>query len=637
MKRTSKSTGSTAPKGKHSSDSTSPLEKRTAVKKSANRALLYGIALSIPILFFVLIELVLRFIGFGQSTPLFITNPANPAYSLARPDVMNRYFPFSAHKPNVTMETDFFLAQKPENGLRIVVQGGSTAAGFPYGLGASLSGLLEQRLRQSWPEHHVEVINTAMSAVNSHTLLDLSDEIIALQPDMILIYAGHNEFLGILGASSNFTSSNSYWFTRVKIALKDYRLFQLMQYLYASFQSYGQHNKALKNSNNSINSMTNESRGTMMAQVAKNQNIQMDSPVYKQGLQQFESNMRALLAKYQAAGVPVFIAKIASNYKDQSPLKSIEQTKEERELINNIEAFVTQDGAQNSQQLSSELARASDKLTSSQSAKTHFEFAHLSESLAHKQQASESTDALYLAQKHYELAIAHDLLKFRAPVAINQAIETLASEFDATMVDTLSDLQARSRNKIVGSELMLEHLHPNLQGYFVIAESFYQAISKTQIAAPWLTISANQAWRERLILPSEEYYGFAMVQKLKADYPFQTSPQALRLPKPTDKTQALGFEYFSGKIDWITMMEQNLEYYRQSKNTEMMAKTVQILADAMPHDARYNLSAAQALELEQKWALAIHYYSRSKLAGLVQPNADERIALIKAKQKNQLN
>ena len=52
--------------------------------------------------------------------------------------------------------------------------------------------MLEGRIRASQPTRYVEVINTAMSAVNSYTLLDFADEIIAQNPDAVLIYAGHN-------------------------------------------------------------------------------------------------------------------------------------------------------------------------------------------------------------------------------------------------------------------------------------------------------------------------------------------------------------------------------------------------------------------------------------------------------------
>ena len=62
--------------------------------------------------------------------------------------------------------------------------------------------MLEQRLLQTFPGRNIEVINTAMAAVNSYTLFDFVDEIIEQKPDLILIYAGHNEYYGSLGVGS---------------------------------------------------------------------------------------------------------------------------------------------------------------------------------------------------------------------------------------------------------------------------------------------------------------------------------------------------------------------------------------------------------------------------------------------------
>ncbi len=77
-----------------------------------------------------------------EKSRCLLENPAHPDYLLPRPDILSRYFP-DGHAPRVTMETNFFLKEKPENGLRLVVQGGSTATGFPYGLGEpSLAGML---------------------------------------------------------------------------------------------------------------------------------------------------------------------------------------------------------------------------------------------------------------------------------------------------------------------------------------------------------------------------------------------------------------------------------------------------------------------------------------------------------------
>ena len=42
-----------------------------------------------------------------------------------------------------------------------------------------------------------------MAAVTSYVLLDFADEIIAQQPDAVVIYTGHNEYLGIGGVGSS--------------------------------------------------------------------------------------------------------------------------------------------------------------------------------------------------------------------------------------------------------------------------------------------------------------------------------------------------------------------------------------------------------------------------------------------------
>ena len=69
--------------------------------------------------------------------------------------------------------------------------------------------MLGDRLETVFPGREVEVITTAMAAVNSYTLVDLADEIIEIRPDAVLIYAGHNEYLGILGVGSTYALSGS--------------------------------------------------------------------------------------------------------------------------------------------------------------------------------------------------------------------------------------------------------------------------------------------------------------------------------------------------------------------------------------------------------------------------------------------
>ena len=161
--------------------------------------------LLLPFIILLLVEGVLVVTNFGHSYPLFIdkvSQDKSVKYLQPNPDIIHRYFSEPRFAPNVSPDTVYFSKQKVRGSFRIVIQGGSTAAGFPYGRWASLQGMLEQRFKRLYPHKNIEIINTAMAAVNSYTLLDFTDEIIAQQPDLVLIYAGHNEYLGIMGVGS---------------------------------------------------------------------------------------------------------------------------------------------------------------------------------------------------------------------------------------------------------------------------------------------------------------------------------------------------------------------------------------------------------------------------------------------------
>ena len=83
-----------------------------------------AIALILPLLVLLLAELALRATGAGDNWPLFKVNPANPAYLVTETDIVKRYFANNTALPSVKMEPAFLLAEKPDNAIRLVVQGG---------------------------------------------------------------------------------------------------------------------------------------------------------------------------------------------------------------------------------------------------------------------------------------------------------------------------------------------------------------------------------------------------------------------------------------------------------------------------------------------------------------------------------
>lgn len=522
------------------------------------------IALAIPFVFFALLEGGLRFFDYGREISLFIDYPANsqstaPHYLLPRPDVVKRYFPEDSAAPSVTIETNFFLKNKPADALRIVVQGGSTAAGFPFAYGASIAGMLDYRLKQSFPDRTVEVINTALAAVNSYTVLDFVDEIIAQQPDAVLIYAGHNEYLGILGVGSAYTAANSPAATLLYLKLKNSRIFQLLQNTYWQLT---------KTKDPQQSHLANKAARTFMSKVAKHKNIPYGSALYEAGLAQFDNNISLVIAKYQAAGIPVFIGSIASNLADQKPFSSAPQLNKRHNTPN---------------------------------ADIYYE----------KGQALMAQAQYQEAKQAFINARDHDLLRFRAPSAMNGIIERLVEKSSVYFVDSNKALTEAADHGIIGNSLMLEHLHPTIKGYFVIADSFYHALEQSSLFGKFpKLVSTAQAEKDLPVFDAEIFWGKAKIAGLMADYPFTDKPEKPQLPQVNNWSDQLGLAAYKKQASWLTIALENLKRAK-GKNAQLYLKSAKLLADAMPFDAAYNFRAGLALIQGKQFSQAPRYLKRA--------------------------
>ena len=277
-----------------------------------------AMALLLPVLILGGLEWGLRVLGYGVDIPLVIGEEMAPDYLVVNPQVIKRYFGKDYRNPfDLRASSVYFHEKKPVDGIRIFVQGASTAAGFPFGYGASLSGLLDQRLQRSFPGREVEVVDTAITAVSSYTLLDLADEIIAQGPDAVLIYAGHNEFVGIMGIASSLGAGTALTerFARplnlAYLRLRRSRLVQGLQDLYRLPRRWRR--RARERPGESLLSLAAQARS-----------IPLGSRTYRLGERQFRANLAALLRRYREAGVKVFIGTLVSNIKDRPPFRSIE-------------------------------------------------------------------------------------------------------------------------------------------------------------------------------------------------------------------------------------------------------------------------------------------------------------------------
>jgi tetratricopeptide (TPR) repeat protein len=82
------------------------------------------------------------------------------------------------------------------------------------------------------------------------------------------------------------------------------------------------------------------------------------------------------------------------------------------------------------------------------------------------------------ADSLFKLAKDLDALRFRAPKEINKVIDDLGKEFHVSTVPVDSIFNSASPGGIVGDNLMVDHLHPNVKGYQLMGKAFYDCMEK---------------------------------------------------------------------------------------------------------------------------------------------------------------
>ena len=491
-----------------------------------------AITLLAPLLLVAATEGVLRLAGIGELEPLFVPVPSANGYLQPNPAAVQRFFPDPRRAPEVSIDTTWFPASKAEGTLRIFVQGESSAAGFPYGRWASPAAMLQQRLQRAYPDRSVEVIGTGLAAVTSYVLLDFADEIIAQRPDAVVVYAGHNEYLGIGGVGSSHASANSPVLARTIARLRRLHLYRALERGLGSLGT-GPDPLAAR-------------EGTLMSRVARERSIPLGSPAYERGLEQFRGNLDRLLAKYQAAGIPVFIGTLASNERDQPPFASGNDPAD--------------------------------------SAAAHFE----------KARALEAAGQPAEARREYLAAKDRDELRFRAPEAFNDLIREVAATRGATVVDVQGALAAASRNGIIGAELMLEHVHPNVEGYFRLASAYFPAIVE-RVGPPDVTVDDELARREIPVTAVDRLNGEYRVAMLRNDWPFVPERRPTELSAPADRIEEIAQSWFAGRVNWIEAMNQALTWYQEQGNAGEAARVAVNLADAIVNAAEPQYAAGLLL------------------------------------------
>src|SRR5450755_2813354 len=188
----------------------------------------------VPLILFGVLELVLRLSGFGYSAA-FLLKSVNQG---EKTFVQNNQFGWRFFGPHASRQPCpiSIPREKPAGTIRIFVFGESAAYGDPqprFGLPRMLEAMLELR----HPGKKFEVVNAAMTGINSHVILPLARDCAQARADVWVIYMGNNEVVGPFGAGTVFGSQTlPLPLIRAGLALKATRTGQLFDALRGAAQ-----------------------------------------------------------------------------------------------------------------------------------------------------------------------------------------------------------------------------------------------------------------------------------------------------------------------------------------------------------------------------------------------------------------
>jgi len=462
----------------------------------------YVVMVLLPIVFLIALEIFLRAINYGYDFTQWVD--AGEGKYIINPEMGKKYFPDTGFNP-ITDE-DVFDIHKKANSFRVFVLGGSSAEGYPFRPMGSFSRYIRRRLELVYPHTNVEVVNISMTAVNSYTLLDLLPGVLDEKPDLILIYAGHNEYYGALGVGSLESLGSSRTLVNLILYLDRFRTTQLVRNSIHWVASI-------------FSSKNNRPSGTLMSKMAKDKYILLNSKLFNAGIQQFKDNLTDILNLIKDKGVPVIIGRVASNLKDQKPFISVKTP-----------------GYKTADQVYEE---AEDKLKSNNTT---------------------------VADSLFRLAKDLDALRFRAPEKLNKVIDYLGKKFRVPTIPIDSLFDFASPDGIVGDNLIVDQLHPNIKGQELIGKAFYNSMEKqgylpkTEEAEIPFDEQDSVTRANFIFSKLDSVIGNDNIIMLKHDWPFvkrKASISELRnkdfiaLLKPKNFIDSIAVDNIEGKITWL--------------------------------------------------------------------------------------
>jgi tetratricopeptide (TPR) repeat protein len=458
-----------------------------------------------PWVAFGLLEAGLRVAGLGYPTSFFLPRKVNGQEVV----VQNNRFGWRFFGPELARSPYPLVmpAVKAPGTCRVFVFGESAAYGDPqpeFGLARMLAVLL--RARQ--PGVRFEVVNVAMTAINSHAILPIAQDCARQHGDVWVIYMGNNEVIGPFGAGTVFgPQAASRALIRSSLAVKSTRTGQLIERGIAGAQGRLRHR--------------GEWGGLMMFLKHR---VRPEDPRLAAVYASFERNLDDILQTAIRHQARVVVSTVAGNLRDCAPFASLhppDWTDPQAAAWDRLfQAGVEAQTAGRASEAAAWFRQAGE--IDRRFAELQFRWGRAC--LALGQDAA--------ARQHLTLAREEDALRFRPDTRINEIIRRAASGRESNgvfLADGEAAFTGQSPQGLIGNELLYEHVHLTFEGNYLLARTLAEQVGRAlppelagraDASRPWLSLAecaARLGWTDW-----HRHRGAAAMLARLSDPPFAT-------------------------------------------------------------------------------------------------------------------
>ena len=415
------------------------------------------------------------YISFHSDATLFIKDTSGMNYQTA-PERIDFFRPQS------------FPVSKPADTFRVFVLGGSTVQGRPYAVETSFTTWLKFNLQAVETERHIEVINCGGVSYASYRLVPILRETLEYQPDLFIVYTGHNEFLEER-TYNDLKQSSSISLASQK-SLRELRIAALMQrFLPGMREEHGSSPKTILSAD--VNARLDFRKGL--------ESYQRDLDHRRDIADHFEYNIRQMILLARQADVPLMLVNPVSNLKNCPPFKCEfedgQSQEQQDQLISLWKAANNCDWNQTDRKM--QLWEAALQIDQQHAGLLY----SVGKTCEHQQRYSEAKSWLIKAKEE-------DICPLRILEPMHASLFDLAQEYQVPLVDIHNLVEQQTPDGIPGSEWLVDHVHPSIEGHQLIADALYEKLVALQLfpqPADWQS-KRDQLRQEHLSSLPEEYF-----------------------------------------------------------------------------------------------------------------------------------